>query len=179
MTTSTQTRSAPSASRMSDAMPPRSSHASSAPASNYGANAESGMPTVAAVPTETREAPLRAPANATGTLIVGRGIEVRGEIDSCERLVVEGRVEAGLAAESLEVLSGGELKGTAEVETAEIAGSFDGTLTARRELVIRAGGKVSGTIRYARVTIESGGEISGDVAVGTEAPAKGKKSNAA
>jgi len=99
----------------------------------------------------------------SGTLIVGEGIQVKGKIESCQRLVVEGHVEAAMAAEALEVLAKGFFEGTAEVEKAEIAGTFDGTLTVRGQLTIKESGRVSGTIRYGRILIEAGGEITGEV----------------
>jgi len=34
---------------------------------------------------------------------------------------------------------------------------------ARDKLIVRASGKVSGSIRYGRIVIESGGQISGDM----------------
>lgn len=106
----------------------------------------------------------RRDAAPSGTLLVGQGIQVKGQIEACQTLVVEGRVEAALAANALDVLKGGLFQGTAEVEKAVIAGTFDGDLTVRDQLTIKAGGRASGKIRYGRVTIETGGEISGDVA---------------
>ena len=96
--------------------------------------------------------------------MVGREISLNGEITSCDRLVVEGRVEATLVgARVLEVAQGGLFRGRAEVREADIAGVFDGELTATERLLIRTGGKVSGSVRYGRVVIESGGEIGGDM----------------
>ena len=116
----------------------------------------------------------RREAAPSGTLIVGRGIQVKGEIDSCQSLVVEGRVEASLNADKLEVMKNGTFTGSAEVERAEVAGAFDGTLTVRDQLSIKPGGRVSGTIRYGQIKIDVGGIISGDVdaEAGAEAPAK-------
>jgi cytoskeletal protein CcmA (bactofilin family) len=97
-------------------------------------------------------------------LVVGREISLSGEITSCDRLVVEGRVEATLVgAGVLEVAQGGFFRGRAEVKEADISGVFDGDLTATERLLIRGGGKVSGKVRYGRVVIESGGEIGGDM----------------
>ncbi len=104
-----------------------------------------------------------------GTLLVGQAIKFKGQIESCEHLVVEGRVEAELAAKSLSVLKGGLFKGTAEVDKADIAGGFEGTLTVHGTLAIKASGTATGRIRYQRITIEGGGEIAGDVAVGAPA----------
>ncbi len=113
----------------------------------------------------------RREATPSGTLIIGRDIQVKGEIESCQSLIVEGRVEASLAAEALQVLNGGLFKGSAEVERADIAGTFEGKLTVRGQLTIKASGRASGRIRYARINIETGGEIAGEVAGGTEAGA--------
>jgi cytoskeletal protein CcmA (bactofilin family) len=54
-------------------------------------------------------------------------------------------------------------QGNAGIDVAEIHGRFEGELTARKHLVIHATGKVSGKIRYGKLTIEEGGELSGDV----------------
>ncbi|MHA1152797.1 MAG: bactofilin family protein [Alphaproteobacteria bacterium] len=110
----------------------------------------------------------RREAAASGTLLVGQAIKIKGQIESCHNLVVEGRVEAELTAKALSVLKGGLFKGTAEVDKADIAGTFEGTLTVHGMLSIKGDGKATGHIRYQRITIEGGGEISGDVEIGTE-----------
>jgi len=53
--------------------------------------------------------------------------------------------------------------GKVGIDVAEIHGRFDGELTARSQLIIHATGRVSGTIRYGKILIEEGGEVSGDV----------------
>jgi len=104
-------------------------------------------------------------------LIVGREIVLSGQITSCERLVVEGRVEASLTESRLiEIAETGHFKGSAEIETADIAGRYEGTLTVRERLFVRSTGKVSGKITYGQIEIEPGGEISGEVHVGPRRP---------
>jgi cytoskeletal protein CcmA (bactofilin family) len=49
------------------------------------------------------------------------------------------------------------------MDVAEIRGSFQGQLTVRKHLVIYATGRVSGEIRYGKIEIEEGGELSGKV----------------
>ena len=96
-------------------------------------------------------------------LVVGREICLNGEITSCDTLVVEGEVEATLTdARLIDIATTGLFKGSAIVDQAEISGRFDGDLTARDSLTVYAGGHVSGTIRYGKIVIESGGEIRGD-----------------
>jgi cytoskeletal protein CcmA (bactofilin family) len=105
------------------------------------------------------------------TLVVGRGISVQGTVQDAERLVVEGTVEASMIhATELSISHGGVFKGEAEVEEAEVAGTIDGTLTARANLIIRATGKVIGTAKYRRLQVEDGGQISGKMEMLTEVP---------
>ena len=110
-----------------------------------------------------------------GTLLVGEGIHVKGEIQSCEKLIVEGKVEASLEAAELTVRKGGVYDGKAAVKTATIDGHFDGTLTVDGLLTIQAGGRVTGTLRYRDLRIEQGGRLSGDIDLLEEAAAKPKK----
>ena len=109
--------------------------------------------------------PPRAQATGEGVLVIGREIEVKGEIGSCRTLVVEGRLEAAVEVGSLELAETGVVDGKAEVETADIAGQFDGELTARGELRLRPTARVMGKIRYGQIVIEGGGEVSGDLSV--------------
>ncbi len=99
------------------------------------------------------------------TLVVGRGISVQGTVQDAERLVVEGTMEAtminGLA--ELYIPHGGIFKGEVEVEDAEVAGTVDGTLTARNALIVRASGRVLGTARCRRLQVEDGGQITGRI----------------
>jgi cytoskeletal protein CcmA (bactofilin family) len=97
-------------------------------------------------------------------LIVGREISLTGEITSCERLIVEGSVEANLTnCREVEIAESGNMKGTAAIEEADIRGRFEGNLTVRKRLFIRATGKVTGTVRYGQLEVECGGQVSGDV----------------
>ena len=97
-------------------------------------------------------------------LIVGRDIFLNGEIRTCDTLVVEGKVEAVLSdCRNIEIAGAGEFKSAAEVENADISGRFDGDLTCRNRLTIRATGKVLGKIRYGQLEAERGGIISGQI----------------
>ena len=118
------------------------------------------------VPRPAREAhTVASPGNPDNNkLIVGREIELSGNISACERMVVEGKVEAELKdCREIEIASTGTFKGVASIDVAEISGNFDGTLTARDILIVRASGRVTGTVRFGKLEIERGGEIIGDI----------------
>ena len=98
------------------------------------------------------------------TLTVGSGISLNGEINACDRLVVEGKVEAALSdCKSIEIAESGLFKGSAEIQDADISGRFEGKLTVRGRLMIRSKGKVSGEVRYGQLEIELGGQIVGHI----------------
>ncbi len=99
------------------------------------------------------------------TLVVGRGISVQGTVQDAERLVVEGTMEATMinGLTELSITHGGIFKGEVEVDEAEVAGTIDGTLTARNALIIRASGRVLGTARCRRLQVEDGGQITGRI----------------
>ena len=105
------------------------------------------------------------PSNAEPkVLLIGREISLNGQITACDKVVVEGRVEAQLTdSRFVEITESGQFKGSAEVDEAEIRGRFEGRLSVRGRLLIRGSGKVSGEIAYGQVEIECGGEISGTV----------------
>lgn len=120
---------------------------------------ETAQRTVAQPPMPAKEDDL-----AGSKLIVGPDIKLKGvEITDCDTLVVEGRVEASMDSRVVQIAQNGIFNGTATMDVAEIWGSFEGTLTARKQLVVYATGRVSGTVRYGKIRVEEGGELSGDI----------------
>ena len=98
------------------------------------------------IPSDITGAPPRISENTTASgldskrLVIGRDISISGEITSCDRLLVEGRADI-----------------------ADISSRFEGELVAREQLIVRDGGRLSGTIRYGHIIIESGGQVTGDM----------------
>ena len=121
---------------------------------------------------EAPESPVPSKAEEPGgsKLIVGPNIKLRGvEIDDCDTLVVEGRVEATMVSRAIQIAENGSFNGKVDVDIAEVRGTFQGEMTARRKLVIHASGRVSGKIRYGKMLVQEGGEMTGDIGVLGEA----------
>jgi cytoskeletal protein CcmA (bactofilin family) len=139
----------PARSTAATSMPPRTANpARAVPEASKTADPASITPR--AEPTERR------------TMIVGREISVSGDIKSCNRLVVEGSVEATLHdCREIEIAETGLFKGNASIEQAEVRGRFEGELVVTKRLLVRVTGHVSGTITYDEIEIERGGKISG------------------
>jgi cytoskeletal protein CcmA (bactofilin family) len=109
------------------------------------------------------------------TLVVGREISLSGQIAACDKLVVEGRVEAELDhCRQLDIAQTGFFKGSADIDEAEISGRFEGKLTVHKRLRVRSSAHIKGTVAYGQIEVEAGGEISGDIQlyVPAEDPAK-------
>jgi cytoskeletal protein CcmA (bactofilin family) len=133
--------------------PPREPIA--APPPNDGPIPTTGSPTAAPVVT----------AEVGGSkLFIGVNIKLKGvEISDCDVLVIEGQVEATVHSKVMQIDQPGALTGTAQIDVAEIRGEFSGELSARTRLVVHGTGRVSGTIRYGKLIVEEGGELTGDI----------------
>jgi cytoskeletal protein CcmA (bactofilin family) len=99
----------------------------------------------------------------SGELVIGRGIHVKGQIGACKTLVIEGELDASVEVRALRLLEEGEFKGAAVVQDADLMGRFHGRLTVTGRLRLSPSARVTGQIRYRRIVIEEGGEISGDI----------------
>jgi cytoskeletal protein CcmA (bactofilin family) len=107
-----------------------------------------------------------APERREARLTVGPEIKMKGaEIVDCDTLVVEGRLEATLDTRVLQIAENGAFNGVVSVDVAEIRGRLDGELTARKQLILHATARVSGKIRYSRIQVSEGAEISGEIAI--------------
>lgn len=163
--------------------PESSRPAQSAPAGNFRSNTNplsdltrsrmpEAKPTTAATPSSSISTPEKGGKAIRRVLTVGSDILLKGEIATCDRLVIEGKVDAILKdVHTVEITESGSFKGSAEIEDAEISGLFEGDLTVHGRLVIYSSGKVRGKISYGEIEIERGGEISGEIKCGQTAAA--------
>lgn len=157
---------------------PAPAPAASAPAFRPAQPAASPISSSSATPAPiARTASAPTPASGAGKsskriLTVGNDILLKGEIATCDRLVIEGAVDATLKdVHTVEIAETGSFKGTAEIEDAEISGVFEGTLVVRNRLTIYATGRVRGKISFGEVEIERGGQLTGEIAINGQ-PAK-------
>jgi len=108
-------------------------------------------------------------------LTVGPNIKLKGvEITDCDTLFVEGTVEATMDSRLMQIAECGAFKGSACIDIAEIHGRFDGDLTVRDRLMVYATGKITGKVRYGKLVVEEGGQLSGEVSFGTTDAAAAK-----
>lgn len=97
-------------------------------------------------------------------LVIGQGINISGEIDACNHLVVEGQVEATLkGANILDVSESGVFFGSVEINEASIAGRFEGDIKVDGRLTVRSSGVIIGSLSYRELAVEAGATIEGKI----------------
>ena len=144
--------------------------------SSLGSASSSAQPFSAPAATPVPATPAAPESGAK--LTVGPNIKLKGvEITDCDTLVVEGTVEATMNSRVIQIAEQGAFKGSAEIDIAEVRGTFDGNLTVRQKLVIFSTGKVTGKIRYGKIVIEEGGQLSGEITFGTSGNSDSKSSS--
>jgi cytoskeletal protein CcmA (bactofilin family) len=105
------------------------------------------------------------------SLVIGKEVQLKGEVSACDKIILEGDAEVTLTdTQHLQIGASGWFRGAANVAEADVAGHFEGDLVVRERLTVRPTGRLRGTIRYAQITIEAGGQITGEMTM-LEAPA--------
>jgi cytoskeletal protein CcmA (bactofilin family) len=85
------------------------------------------------------------------------------ELRNCRQLEVFGYLEGEVAAKSVLVHPKGRLFGTVKSDNAEIHGTVQGDVVVKNLIDIRSSGNVSGNIRYGKLALEVGGNLSAEV----------------
>ena len=114
-------------------------------------------------------------ARVTGKLAMARdkaSAQIRDSFDSepwsdaeFEKLV-EGTVTATIkGGKMIDITETGSFSGVVEIDQADIAGRFDGDLTVKGKLIIRASAHVTGNIHYAQLQIDTGARVNGQLQI--------------
>ena len=115
----------------------------------------------------------RSPAGAPRTMassstfsVFGTDVVVKGDVTASADLHVDGTVVGDITCASLVQGEGSTVEGSIKAETARLAGTVKGTITAR-ELVILNSAKIEGDVHYDALTIEHGATVEGRFAHAT------------
>ncbi len=106
-------------------------------------------------------APVARPAGSSSTFsIIGSDVVIKGDVTASVDLHVDGRIEGDIQCASLVQGEGSHIEGGITAETARLAGSVTGSITAR-ELVVLRSARINGDVHYDALTIEQGAEVEG------------------
>jgi cytoskeletal protein CcmA (bactofilin family) len=97
--------------------------------------------------------------------VIGKSVQIRGEVKGNEDLLVEGLVEGTVTLTEHRLTIGANAKVTANVTARDVVvqGSLQGDIQAQGRVELRAGSRVNGDIRAARLSVEDNAIFSGKV----------------
>ena len=103
--------------------------------------------------------------------IIGRGIQVRGNLSGSGDLIVEGRIEGHVQLEDhFRVEESGTVVADVETREATVNGTMSGNVTASDRVSISNSATVIGDIRAPRVVLEDGARFRGTIEMDVPLP---------
>ena len=114
--------------------------------------------------------------NASGSLLVGEGVYMKGTMRVPGIASIDGKMEGELAADTVIIQPNGSMDGVTTANHVRVAGALTNTTVANRTLVIESTGVIAGSITYEELEIKKGGSLQGGIyKVGQQAPAAAAK----
>lgn len=115
------------------------------------------------------------PMSATGAKntpfsLIGGDVTISGNISASVDLHVDGVVEGDISCAALVQGADSRIIGHVTAQSARLAGLVDGSIMAE-ELVVERSARITGDVRYERITIEAGSRIDGHFAHKDNGPA--------
>ncbi len=92
--------------------------------------------------------------------VFGSDLVIRGDVQASVDLHIDGRVEGDITCASLVQGSGSVISGAIAAETARLAGTVTGSISAG-ELIVEATARITGDVAYDSIVIEQGGQVDG------------------
>lgn len=103
--------------------------------------------------------------------VIGKGIEIKGNLSGSEDLVIQGRVEGNIALRNhLVVDQGGQIIADIATRSLAINGEVSGQIEAEEVVTINTAAKVVASIRAPRVVIEDGARFKGTIEMDVDIP---------
>lgn len=101
--------------------------------------------------------------NKHGSLMIGEGVKIDGNIDLSLDVHVFGTVNGEIKAQDVFIGDSGIVNGIIIADNIEVRGQVQQTIEARQTLIIKSTGRVMGNIVYQSLEIENGGTIDGKI----------------
>lgn len=102
-------------------------------------------------------------SDTKGRAIIGSDAVIKGKIRNGSVIEVHGYVEGEIDADQILVREGGRVFGTIKARNAEVSGTVQGDVSVRELISIGSAGSVAGNVRYGRLALAEGGDLSADV----------------
>jgi cytoskeletal protein CcmA (bactofilin family) len=101
--------------------------------------------------------------------ILGPTLEIEGEIEGSEDLVIQGKVNGRIVSKkALTIDESGDVNATVTTEALAVSGRLNGNVEASDKVEIRREGTMIGDIKAPRVVIADGAKFKGRVEMGVD-----------
>ena len=108
--------------------------------------------------------PARSVASGSSTFsVIGADVVIKGDIEASADLHVDGSIAGDLVCASLVQGESSRIEGAITADSARLAGTVKGTITAR-ELIVLKSARIEGDVHYEALTIEQGAQVDGKFA---------------
>lgn len=101
--------------------------------------------------------------NQDGCLVVGEGVKLSGSFVVPNSASISGTLDGDLTAREIVVGGTGILKGKVTADLVDVRGEIHEDVTSNKALFVRSTGKITGSVRYAEIEIEKGGDLQGSL----------------
>ena len=122
----------------------------------------SKKPEQAAAPHNRRGSDRTMAGNSTFS-VIGSDVTITGDVSATTELHVDGRIDGDIACASLVQGESSVIEGAVKAESARLAGTLTGSISAR-DLVILRTAHIHGDVHYEALTIEQGAVVEGKFA---------------
>jgi len=96
--------------------------------------------------------------------VIGNTIEVEGEVQGAEELVVQGRLKGTiLEGKSVVIEKSGQVEAQISAGSVRVFGRLDGRVEAKERVEIDAEGRMNGDIKSPRISIAEGAHYKGHI----------------
>jgi cytoskeletal protein CcmA (bactofilin family) len=102
------------------------------------------------------------PRNSGSLSFIGAEVVISGNVNAAGDIHLDGAIEGDLSCTTLILGPSGRVTGHVTAEKATLAGTIDGTVTAR-DLALERTAMITGDLAYENVSIETGAKVDGRV----------------
>ena len=101
--------------------------------------------------------------------ILGPTLEIEGEIEGDEDLIVQGRISGKISSKkNLTVAGSGRVEASVSTRNLSVSGQVVGNVEATERVEVQREGKVIGDIKAPRVIIADGAKFKGNIEMGVD-----------
>ncbi len=98
--------------------------------------------------------------------IIDKSLTLDGSVSFSGELIVEGTIKGSMRGEHIIIAESGQIKAETQARNITISGVFEGSLTVKDKLILRSGGRCSGTVTCRDLEMEAGSILDGEIQCG-------------